>query len=128
MIRKKYKKVDTLAPKILTAQFLLYINAIIWFGFGIYVLVDMIRTGNTASVILLISFFLLINVAAMVFCAITIGRRDSWAYYFSLFIIIVNIIFTRLGHFDVFDLLAFIADLVILAFLLFMGKAYLKES
>jgi hypothetical protein len=128
MIRKKSKRSDTFAPKLVTAQFLLYVNAIIWLGFGIYLLVDMIRAGNTTSVIFLISFFLLINVLAMVFCAITIGRRDPWAYYFSLFIIIVNAIFTRLGHFEVFDLLAFIVDVIILIFLLSIGRAYLKGS
>jgi hypothetical protein len=67
MIKKRYKKIDTLAPKILTAQFLLFTNAIIWLGFGIYLFVDMIDAGNTMSVVLLISFFLLVNVAAMVF-------------------------------------------------------------
>jgi hypothetical protein len=128
MINKKYKKVDALAPKILTAQFLLYANALLWFGFGVYLFIDMIRAANTISVIFLISFFLLFNVAAMLVCAMTIGRRDSWVYYFSIFVVVLNAIFTRLGHFDVFDLLAFIADIVILTFLLSMGKAYLKES
>ncbi len=129
MIRKRQKKqADSLAPKILTAQFLLFANALIWLGFGIYVFVDMVKAHNSASVIFLISFFLLFNVGAMVFCGITIGRRDSWAYYFSLFIVAVNAIFTRVGQFEVFDLLAFIFDIVVLVFLLTIGRAYLKES
>ena len=128
MNRKRYKKEDLLAPKILTAQFLLFSNAVIWIGFGIYLFVDMVKAHNTASVIFLISFFLLVNAGAMAFCAVTIGRRDSWAYYFSLFILVVNAIFTRMGQFEVFDLLAFIFDIAVLVFLLTMGKAYLKES
>jgi hypothetical protein len=128
MIRKSSRKKDTLAPKILTAQFLLYVNALLWFGFGIYLVVDMVNAANGIFVILLISFFLLINVAALAFCAITIGRREAWAYYFSIFVVVVNAIFTRLGQFEVFDLLAFILDIIIFVFLLFMGKAYLKGS
>ena len=128
MNRKRYKKEDSLAPKILTAQFLLFANAVIWLGFGVYLFVDMVKAHNTASVIFLISFFLLVNAGAMAFCAVTIGRRDSWAYYFSLFILVVNAIFTRMGQFEVFDLLAFIFDIAVLVFLLTMGKAYLKES
>lgn len=128
MNRKSSKKMDTLAPKILTAQFLLFANALFWFGFGVYLFVDMYKAGNTLSVILLISFFLLINVAAMVFGAVTIGRRDAWAYYVSLFIVIANAIVTRLGQFEIFDLISFIADVIILVFLLFMGGAYLKKS
>ncbi len=128
MNRKRYKKEDPLAPKILTAQFLLFANAVIWFGFGVYLFVDMVKAHNTVSVVFLISFFLLVNVVAMAFCGVTIGRRDSWAYYFSLFILVVNAIFTRLGQFEVFDLLAFIFDIAVLVFLLTIGKAYLKAS
>lgn len=128
MNRKRYKKEDPLAPKILTAQFLLFANAVIWFGFGTYLFVDMVKAHNTVSVVFLISFFLLVNVVAMAFCGVTIGRRDSWAYYFSLFILVVNAIFTRLGQFEVFDLLAFIFDIAVLVFLLTIGKDYLKAS
>ena len=128
MIKKGSRRIDTLAPKIRTAQFLLYVNALIWFAFAIYLFFDMLKAHNTAMVISMISFFLLVNAAAMVFCAITIGRRDSWAYYLSVGIIIVNAIFTRLGHFNTYNLIAFILDLVILVFLLFMGRAYLKEA
>ncbi|MBL8080072.1 MAG: hypothetical protein JNM55_19040 [Anaerolineales bacterium] len=128
MNRKRYKKEDSLAPKILTAQFLLFANAVIWLGFGVYLFVDMVKAHNTASVIFLISFFLLVNAGAMAFCGVTIGRRDSWAYYFSLFILVVNAIFTRLGQFEVFDLLAFIFDIAVLVFLLTIGKDYLKAS
>lgn len=123
MNRKRYKKEDPLAPKILTAQFLLFANAVIWLGFGVYLFVDMVKAHNTASVVVLISFFLLVNAGAMAFCGVTIGRRDSWAYYFSLFILVVNAIFTRLGQFEVFDLLAFIFDIAILVFLLTIGKS-----
>ena len=128
MNRKRYKKVDPLAPKIVTAQFLLYVNALVWLGFGIYLFFDMVHAHNSTSVIFLISFFLLVNAAAMAFCGVTIARHDAWAYYFSIFVILVNGFFTRVGQFEVFDLLAFIADLIILVFLLSIGRAYLQES
>lgn len=128
MTKNRYKKADPLAPKVITAQFLLYVNALIWLGFGVYLFIDMVGAHNTASVIFLISFFLLVNVGVMIFCAITIGRRTPWAYYFSIFIVLVNAAFTQAGQFEVFDLLAFIFDVAILIFLLFMGRAYLKRS
>jgi hypothetical protein len=128
MIKKSSRRPDTLAPKIRTAQFLLYVNALIWFGFGVYLFFDMLRAHNSATVILMISFFLLVNAGAMTFCAITIGRRDSWAYYLSVFVIIVNAIFTRLGEFNTYNIIAFILDMIVLVFLLFMGRDYLKGS
>jgi hypothetical protein len=99
MIRKKYKKQDTLAPKIRTAQFMIYVNALIWSGFGIYIVIDMLAAHNSTLVVLMTSFFLLINIGAMVFCAVIIGRRETWAYYLCILIIVLNAIFTRLGEF-----------------------------
>jgi hypothetical protein len=128
MIKKRYKKPDTLGPKILTAQFLLYVNALIWFSFGIYIFADMLAAHNKMVVILMISFFLLVNVAAMTFCAFTIRQRTSWAYYSCVIVMVINTIFTRLGEFSTYNLIAFIIDLIILTFLLSMGRAYLKES
>ena len=128
MIKKRNKKIDTLAPKIATAQFMFYVNALIWFGFGIYIFVEMLKAGNFASTIFFISFFLLINVGAMVFCAITIGRRDAWAYYFSIFIIVLNGFFTGASEFEAFNIIAFVIDVIIFVFLLTIGRAYLAQA
>jgi hypothetical protein len=50
------------------------------------------------------------------------------AYYFSLFIVGLNAVFTRFGQFELFDLLAFFVDLIIFIFLLSMGRMYLQKS
>jgi hypothetical protein len=128
MNRKHYKKEDTLSPKIITAQFLLYVNALLWLGFGIYLFSDMVRAGNNLQVILMISFFLLVNVIAMAVCGFSIGRRDPAAWYFSLFIVVLNAVFTRVGQFQTFNLIAFIIDLVILIVLFSMAREYLQSS
>lgn len=128
MIKKRSKRRDTLAPKILTAQFMIYVNALIWFGFGIYIVIDMLGAHNSALVVLMTSFFLLLNIGIMIFCAVVIGKRNSWAYFFCVFMVVMNATFTRLGEFNTYSLIAFIIDLIILAFLLSMGRAYLKES
>jgi hypothetical protein len=128
MIRKRNKKQDTLAPKILTAQFMIYVNALIWFGFAIYIVIDMLGAHNSALVVLMTSFFLLINIGAMTFCGVIIGRRETWAYYLCIVIMVLNAVFTRLGEFNTYSLIAFILDVIILAFLLSMGRAYLKEA
>jgi hypothetical protein len=128
MNRKPHKKEDPLAPKILTAQFLLYVNTLLWLGFGIYLFSDMVRAGNNLQVILMISFFLLVNVIAMAVCGFSIGRRDPAAWYFSLFIVVLNAVFTRVGQFQTFNLIAFIIDLVILIVLFSMAREYLQSS
>ncbi|MCC6259780.1 MAG: hypothetical protein IT311_02865 [Anaerolineales bacterium] len=128
MIKRKYQKADTLAPKIVTAQFMFYANAALWLGFGIYVFVDMLKVDNFPSTIFLITFFLLVNVSAMIFCAVALGKRNAWAYYFSIFIIILNAFFTRVGGFEVFDIIAFLADVALFIFLVMIGKAYLTQA
>ncbi len=125
---KRFKKADPLAPKIVTAQFLLYVNTLLWLGFGIYLFSDMVRAGNSLQVILLITFFLLVNVVAMVFCGFSISRRDPAAYYFSLFVVGLNAVFTRVGQFQTFNLIAFIIDVIILIVLFSMAREYLQSS
>lgn len=128
MNHKQYKKQDPLAPKILTAQFLLFVSALLWLGFAIYLFLDMVRSNNNAQVIGMISFFLLLNVAAMAICGFSIRKRDPLAYYFSLFVVVANAIFTRVGQFQTFNLIAFIVDLAILIVLFSMAREYLQGS
>jgi hypothetical protein len=128
MNRKQNKKEDPLAPKILTAQFLLFVSTLLWFGFAIYLFLDMVRSRNNAQVIGMISFFLLVNVAAMAVCGFSIRKRDPLAYYFSLFVVVANAIFTRVGQFQTFNLIAFIVDLAILIVLFSMAREYLQGS
>jgi lysylphosphatidylglycerol synthetase-like protein (DUF2156 family) len=128
MTGKKDKKEELLAPKILTAQFLLFVNALLWLGFAIYLFRDMVKSGNNTQVITMISFFVLLNAVGMAVCGFGIRKQDPLAFYFTLFVVVLNAIFTRVGQFQVFNMIAFIVDLIILIVLLTMARDYLQSS
>lgn len=121
------KRLDRLAPRIKTAQTLLFINTFIWFCLGTYLVIVMLRENNGLSTVL-VGFFLYANVAAMLVSGINLGTRETWAYYFSVIILMINALVTRVGQFGLFDLLALIFDLVIFGVLISFGKAYLNRS
>ncbi|MCC7119779.1 MAG: hypothetical protein IT310_14735 [Anaerolineales bacterium] len=127
--QNKAKRIhDTLAPKIFTARFLLSANALLWLGFTIYIGVDMFKAQNTTYVIFLACFFLLLNAGAMFGCGAWLGKRQPWAYFLTLSVLVLNGFFTRVGQFEVFNLIAFVADLLIFIFLLTFGRAYVQST
>jgi hypothetical protein len=120
------KKLHPVVQKIFAAQMMLFLNAAAWLAFGVYIVVDMVRFNNGLFTISLIGLFFLINAAAMVFGAAMMGKREDWAYYFTLIVIFANAVFTRFGQFELFDLLAFIFDVMIFLFILSFRKAYFQ--
>ncbi len=123
----KTKRTDKLAPKIKTAQTLFFINTFIWFCLGTYLALDMLHQNNGLSAVL-VGFFFYVNAGAMLVSGMYLGKRETWAYYFSLIILIVNALVTRIGQFGLLDLLELIFDLVIFGVLISFGKAYLNKS
>ncbi len=121
------KRVNLLSARISIIQILFYINTFVWFCFSIYTIMDMMRQ-NTFSASLLAGFFLFVNAGAMFASARFLEEKESWAYYFSVVVLILNMLVTRIGQFGFFDLLALFFDLVILGSLISIGKAYLKKS
>lgn len=121
------KRVNLLSARISIIQILFYINTFVWFCFSIYTIMDMMRQ-NTLSASLLAGFFLFVNAGAMFASARFLEEKESWAYYFSVVVLILNMLVTRIGQFGFFDLLALFFDLVILGSLISIGKAYLKKS
>ncbi len=121
------KRANLLSARIFIIQILFYINTFVWFCFSIYTIMDMMRQ-NTVSASLLAGFFLFVNAGAMFVSARFLEEKESWAYYFSVVVLIFNMLVTRIGQFGFFDLLALFFDLVILGSLISIGKAYLKKS
>ena len=121
------KRANLLSARIFIIQILFYINTFVWFCFSIYTIMDMMRQ-NTVSASSLAGFFLFVNAGAMFVSARFLEEKESWAYYFSVVVLIFNMLVTRIGQFGFFDLLALFFDLVILGSLISIGKAYLKKS
>ena len=121
----KRRKTERFFGRLKAVQSLFYINAFVWFCLGTYLAFVMFKDNNGWSTVL-VGFFLYSNTVAMLLAGIFLGRRESWAYYFALVVLITNALITRASPFDLFDLFALIFDLVIIGVLLWFRKPYLN--
>ncbi len=121
------RKAESLGKRIMAAQALFFINTLIWLGLAAYVLYDMaVINANRLSAVL-VGVFMLGNAVMMLVSGIMLGKRQTWAYYFAVFVLVVNILLTFTDQFGTFDLLTLIVDLVLLVILLSIRKPYLSN-
>jgi hypothetical protein len=118
---------DIFNLRIAIVRMLFYLNTVIWFCLGTYLVLYMLYQQNGFSAVW-VGFFLYGNAAAMFISGRYIGQRQKWAYYFGLFVLLVNALVTRIGHFGVFDMFALILDIAIFCALLLIASPYLKRS
>lgn len=111
------------------AQALFYLNALIWLGFGLYTLVNMLgRYPDGAITVYVIGFMMLGNVGAMCLSGILLGWQNKWFYFFSIFVLVSNVVLTVTDQFGFFDLATLILDLVIFWLLISIRKNYLSHE
>jgi L-asparagine transporter-like permease len=107
------------------AQALFYLNAMIWFAFGLATLIR-IGNGNNAHRLaaLILTLFMLANVAAMLVSGWGLGTRNKWLYLLAIAVILVNIILTFTDQFGLLDFLTLVVDVVILVLLIAIRGRY----
>lgn len=112
-----------------TVQVLFYLNALIWLAFGIYTLINMIdRYPGRVITVYVIGFMMLGNVGMMFLSGILIGKPNKWAYFFAMFVLVINIILTVTDQFGSFDLVTLLLDLVIFGLLISIRKHYTSNE
>lgn len=122
------RKAKSLNTRIVAAQALFFLNTLIWLGLAAYVLYDMAVINDNRLPAVLVGIFMLGNAAMMLVSGILLGRRQTWAYYFAVFVLVVNVIWAFTDRFGFWDLLALIVDLILLVMLLSIRKPYLSKS
>ena len=100
------------------AQCLFLLNAAIWLLFGVISLARMASNSGQAIAALAVAFLMLANVAAMAVAGIVLARQNSWIYFFSLGVLLVNIVLTFTDQFGVFDFITLLLDALLLGLLI----------
>jgi hypothetical protein len=112
-----------------TIQALFYLNALIWLAFGLYTLINMAgRYPGGVITVYVIGFMMLGNVGMMFLSGILIGKQNKWAYFFAMFVLVINIISTVTDQFGFFDLVTLLLDLVIFGLLISIRKHYTSNE
>jgi len=123
------KKTGRLAPSRKNlVRTLFFLNAVIWFGYGIYIYYDMAVLNSNRSSADIVTIFVFVNAVAMLVSGIQFGKLEKWTYYFALVVVAANTLLTVLNVLDLFFLGVFILDLFILLNIIPMRRNYLSNS
>jgi hypothetical protein len=109
---KRRAKADPL--KINAGRGFFILNAVFWFGYGVYIYYDMaIRNNNHASADI-VTLFTFANAGLLLFGGIKLGKPEKWTYVFALSVAAFNVLLSLFNIVDMFFLISFLLDLFIL--------------
>lgn len=107
------------------ARILFYLNTILWLVISLGILVDMLLDNNGFSM-LLVGFFLLVNMAAMFFSGKLLDQKEKWTYIFALVVVVLNIGLAFTGVPELLYVTALAFDGIILWVLISLRNIYFK--
>jgi hypothetical protein len=119
------REIDPL--KINIARIVFILNAILWLVYGVYIYYDMAVLNKNTSSADIVTLFVFINSGILLFSGIMFGKFKKWIYYFALVVTAFNTILTLLNILDLYFLVSFILDLLILWVILPLRKIYLSK-
>jgi hypothetical protein len=102
--------------------FLLTVTILIVFGIG-----SLLRIGTNPENILLYAFYAVLmfgDAAVMAFCAWQLPKRTKFIFYFSVFVLALNIFPTIFDQFGLADLLFVLLNIVTLVSLILARKEF----
>lgn len=106
---------------------LFFLNAALWFGYGVYIYYDMAVLNNNLSSADIVTIFVFVNAAAMLVSGIQFGKLEKWTYYIPLVVVAANTLLTVLNVLDLFFFGVFILDLFMLLNIIPMRRNYLSN-
>jgi hypothetical protein len=120
------KKIDPL--KINMARVFLFLNAILWFGYGVYIYYDMAVVNNNTRSADVVTLFVFINAGVIIFSGIKFGQPQKWIYYFALVVTAFNTLLTLLNILDLYFLISFIINLILLWTIVPLRRQYFPRQ
>jgi hypothetical protein len=111
------------------ARALFFLNALVWFAFGVASLWRMDETTETGqSVTVIIGVLMFGNAGAMLLAGLGLRRRQRLFYLFALGVLVVNILLTFTDQFGLFDFLTLLLDLGLVTILLWARQTFLPPG
>jgi hypothetical protein len=108
------------------ARIFFSLNAILWFAYGIYIYYDMAVVNHNTSSADVVTLFAFVNAGLLIFSAIKFGKPKRWIYLFVLAVMVFNTLLSLVNIIDLYFLVSFIFDLLILWAILPLRKNYLS--
>jgi hypothetical protein len=109
---KRQKKIDPLKINIGRGFFIL--NAILWLGYGVYIYYDMAIVNSNKASADIVTLFTFVNAGMLFFSGIKLGKPEKWTYVFVVSLAAFNTLLSLCTILDLFFLISFLLDLIIL--------------
>lgn len=119
------KKADPL--KVNVARIFFCLNAVLWLGYVVYIYYDMAIKNDNLTAADIVTLFSFVNAGLLLFSGIKFGKPQQWIYYFALVVVVFNTILSLFNIIDLYFLVSFILDLIILWAILPLRKTYLSN-
>ena len=119
------KKADPL--KVNMARIFFCLNAILWLGYVVYIYYDMAVLNNNKTAADIVTLFAFVNAGLLLFSGIKFGKPQQWIYYFALAVVVFNTLLSLFNIVDLYFLVSFILDLLILWAIIPLRKNYLSN-
>lgn len=109
------------------AQYLFYLNTVIWLVFGLVSVYRMtINRPEGTLTAWIVSLLVFGNAGAMLLSALLVVKPGRWGYLFALAVLAPNILLTFTDQFGAFDLITLLIDLILVA-LIVAGRTPLRH-
>ena len=106
----------------------LFLNAILWLIYCGYIYYDMAVVNNNKTSADIAAIFLFVMAGLMFVSGLLLGKVKIEGYYFALIVVSLNTLLMLFNLPDLFFLISFLLDLVILWLLIPLRKDYLLKS
>ena len=113
--------------KIKIARIFFCLNAVLWLGYVVYIYYDMAVVNNNETAADIVTLFSVVNAGLLLFSGIKFGKPQHWVYYFALVVIAFNTLLSLFNIIDLYFLISFILNLIILWTIIPLRKNYLSN-
>lgn len=107
---------------------LFFVNALVWIGFAVSVVLDMVNNLNQVSAAVFVGLFMLGNAGLMIWSGILLTKPPKWGYYFALAVIFINILYTLSVQFGLLDIITIVLDIAIFIVLISIQKEFISNA
>jgi hypothetical protein len=118
------RKTDPL--RVNMARIFFSLNAVLWLAYGIYIYYDMAVVNHNTSSADVVTLFAFVNAGLLIFSAFKFSKPKRWIYLFVLALMVFNTLLSLVNIIDLYFLVSFIFDLLILWAILPLRKSYLS--
>lgn len=116
-------------PSVAAARALFFLNAVMWFVFGVFTLWRMARgSADQAATAGILAAMMAAYAVVLCFVGWSLGKRKRVFYYLAILVVLGTIVLTITDQFGIADFIALVLNVGLLALLVMTRRWYLSAA